>query len=169
MKAFRSVFRRLPDPRAGNARHDLCEVLFIALAATLCGAESCAEMAEFGQSKEGFLRLLLRLEHGIPSHDTFSRVFRLLEPRAFEKGFRRFIAGFAKANKLNLTGVVAVDEGFARGFRSRPAEHTVAHGQRLGGRGADLPGAAQGPRSQRVRGCAGSAGAAGPRRLHRDR
>jgi hypothetical protein len=64
MKAFTSVFRRLPDPRAGNARHDLCEVLFIALAAMLCGAESCAEMAEFGQSKEGLCQGQQAKDHG---------------------------------------------------------------------------------------------------------
>ena len=85
MGKFARVFQRLPDPRAGNARHELLDVLFVALAAVLCGAESCADMADFGQSKEGLLRLVLRLEHGIPSHDTFSRVFRLLEPEAFEK------------------------------------------------------------------------------------
>jgi predicted transposase YbfD/YdcC len=124
MKAFKRVFRGLPDPRADNARHDLLEVLFIALAATLCGADSCAEMAEFGQSKEGFLRVLLRLEHGIPSHDTFSRVFRLLEPEAFEKAFRRFITGFAKAHKLNLTGVVAVDGKALRGAFERGRQST---------------------------------------------
>jgi predicted transposase YbfD/YdcC len=127
MKAFKRVFRGLPDPRADNARHDLCEVLFIALAATLCGDESCAEMAEFGQSKEGFLRLLLRLEHGIPSHDTFSRVFRLLEPEAFEKAFRRFIEGFAKANKLTLTGVVAIDGKALRGAFERGRQSTPLH------------------------------------------
>ena len=86
MQAFKSVFQRLPDPRADNARHDLSEILFIALAAMLCGADGCEEMAEFGQSKEGLLRLLLRLEHGIPSHDTFSRVFRILQPDAFLVG-----------------------------------------------------------------------------------
>lgn len=127
MKAFTKAFRRLPDPRADNARHDLCEVLFIALAATLCGAESCAEMAEFGQSKEGFLRLLLRLEHGIPSHDTFSRVFRLLRPDAFEKAFRQFIAGFAKANKLKISGVVAVDGKALRGAFERGRQATPLH------------------------------------------
>lgn len=127
MKAFKKVFRGLPDPRADNARYDLCEVLFIALAATLCGADSCAEMAEFGQSKEGFLRVLLRLEHGIPSHDTFSRVFRLLDPEAFEKAFRRFITGFAKANKLALTGVVAVDGKALRGAFERGRRSTPLH------------------------------------------
>ena len=95
MRQFRRAFRSLPDPRAKNARHDLLEVLFIALAAVLCGAVSCSDMEEFGYSKEGLLRLVLRLEHGIPSHDTFSRVFRLLNPSAFEAVFRRFMAAFA--------------------------------------------------------------------------
>ena len=61
MGKFARVFRRLPDPRAGNARHELLEVLFVALAAVLCGAETCADMADFGRSKEGLLRLVLRL------------------------------------------------------------------------------------------------------------
>lgn len=124
MQKFSKAFRRMPDPRADNARHDLLEVLFIALAATLCGAESCSDMADFGQSKEELLRLVLRLEHGIPSHDTFSRVFRLLKPQAFERGFRRFMAAFAKANGLKLTGVVAVDGKALRGAYERGGKAT---------------------------------------------
>jgi predicted transposase YbfD/YdcC len=101
------------------------EVLVIALAAMLCGADTCSDMAEFGQAKEGLLRRFLRLEHGIPSHDTFSRVFRLLKPEAFEAAFRRFMAAFAKANRLKLSGVVAIDGkalrgAFARGQRATP-------------------------------------------------
>jgi predicted transposase YbfD/YdcC len=124
MQKFRTAFRRLPDPRADNARHDLLEVLFIALAATLCGAESCSDMADFGQSKEELLRLVLRLEHGIPSHDTFSRVFRLLKPQAFELAFRHFMAAFAKVNGLKLTGVVAVDGKALRGAYERGGKAT---------------------------------------------
>jgi predicted transposase YbfD/YdcC len=125
MGKFKKIFGRLPDPRADNARHDLVEVLVIALAAMLCGADTCSDMAEFGQAKEGLLRLFLRLEHGIPSHDTFSRVFRLLKPEAFEAAFRRFMAAFAKANQLKLSGVVAIDGkalrgAFARGQRATP-------------------------------------------------
>jgi hypothetical protein len=105
MGKFKKIFRRLADPRADNARHDLVEVLVIALAAMLCGADTCSDMAEFGQAKQGLLRLFLRLEHGIPSHDTFSRVFRLLKPEAFEAAFRRFMAAFAKANRLKISGV----------------------------------------------------------------
>jgi predicted transposase YbfD/YdcC len=124
MGKFKKVFRRLADPRAANARHDLLEVLFIALAAVLCGADSCSDMADFGQSKEGLLRLFLRLEHGIPSHDTFSRVFRLLKPQTFELAFRRFMAAFAKAHGLTLTGVVAVDGKALRGAYERGGRAT---------------------------------------------
>lgn len=124
MRHFRKAFGTLPDPRAENARHDLLEILFIALAAVLCGAVSCSDMEEFGASKEGLLRLLLRLEHGIPSHDTFSRVFRLLNPHAFETAFRRFMAAFAKANGLNLTGVVAIDGKAVRGAYERGGQAT---------------------------------------------
>lgn len=127
MENFRKAFRQLPDPRADNARHDLLEVLFIALAATLCGAESCSDMADFGQSKEELLRLFLRLEHGVPSHDTFSRVFRLLKPQAFELAFRRFMAAFAKSNGLKLTGVVAVDGKALRGAYERGGKATPLH------------------------------------------
>lgn len=124
MGKFKKLFRRLPDPRADNARHDLLEVLFIALAAMLCGADSCSDMADFGQSKEGLLRLFLRLEHGIPSHDTFSRVFRLLKPQAFELAFRRFMAAFAKTSGIKLTGVVAVDGKALRGAYERGGRAT---------------------------------------------
>jgi predicted transposase YbfD/YdcC len=124
MRQFRKTFRSLPDPRAENARHDLLEILVIALAAVLCGATSCADMEEFGHSKEGLLRLVLRLEHGIPSHDTFSRVFRLLNPCAFEAAFRGFMAAFAKANGLKLTGVVAIDGKALRGAYERGGQST---------------------------------------------
>ena len=117
----------MPDPRADNARHELLEVLFIALAATLCGAEGPSDMATFGQSKEGLLRLVLQLQHGVPSHDTFSRVFRLLDPQAFEAAFRRFMAGFAKANGLELRGVVAVDGKALRGAFERGRQSTPLH------------------------------------------
>jgi predicted transposase YbfD/YdcC len=125
MGKFRRFFRRVSDPRADNARHDLLELLVIALAAVLCGAETCSDMADFGEAKEGLLRLFLRLEHGIPSHDTFSRVFRLLEPQGFEAAFRHFMTAFARSNGLTLTGVVAIDGkalrgAFERGERSSP-------------------------------------------------
>lgn len=96
MLVFVDCFSEVEDPRAQNALHDLTELLFIALLATLAGATSCSEMADFGRYKEALLRKVLKLEHGVPSHDTFSRVFRLLEPKSFETAFRRFMAAFGK-------------------------------------------------------------------------
>lgn len=125
MGNFISIFSDVDDPRAENAWHDLSEVLFIALAAVLCGAESCSDMAEFGEAKERLLRRVLRLEHGIPSHDTFSRVFRLLDPERFEAAFRRFMVAFAKSS--GLSGVVAIDGKAVRGAFERGARTTPLH------------------------------------------
>src|SRR5215471_5350097 len=119
MRKFNKVFRDLPDPRAPNAQHDLLDILVIALAAVLCGAKGPTDMALFGRSKEKLLRQFLRLDHGIPSHDTFGRVLRALDPSAFEQGFRRFMAAFAKANGIKLTGVVALDGKALRGAYER--------------------------------------------------
>lgn len=127
MRKFRRIFRTVPDPRADNSWHDLLDVLFIAFAAVLCGAEGASDMAEFGEAKEGLLRQILRLEHGIPSHDTFSRVFRLLDPQAFEQAFRRFMSAFAKSNGLNLSGVVAIDGKALRGAYERGRSSTPLH------------------------------------------
>jgi predicted transposase YbfD/YdcC len=104
---FVECFSGLIDPRKKQAQHDLTEILFIALLATLCGATTCCDIALFGQSKEALLRTILVLENGIPSHDTFSRVFRIIDPKSFEKVFRRFTKAFATATKIK--GVIALD------------------------------------------------------------
>lgn len=125
MEKFTTCFSDLPDPRAANTLHDLTEILFIALSAVLCGAEGCTDMADFGLAKEKVLRQVLRLESGIPSHDTFSRVFRVLDPQAFETAFRRFMAGFARANSVK--GVVAIDGKAVRGAFERGRKATPLH------------------------------------------
>ena len=123
MEEFAAHFGAVPDPRAGNARHDLMELLFIALAAMLCGAEDCTDMAEFAEAKLALLRQVVKLEHGPPSHDTFSRVFRLLDPEPFEAAFARFTAAFAGA----IEGVVAIDGKALRGAYERGCKATPLH------------------------------------------
>lgn len=126
MGCFEAVFSQVEDPREANVRHRLCDVLFIALAAVLSGCETCADMAAFGQAKRPFLKEIMDLPHGTPSHDTFSRVFRLIDPTQFEPVFARFAQAFGSA----LGEVVAVDGkalrgAFLRGRRSNPL-HTVS-------------------------------------------
>ncbi|SKB40073.1 transposase family protein, partial [Sphingopyxis flava] len=88
MSWFAAAFDDLRDPRTGNARrHDLLEVLTMALTASICGAESCSDFADFAVDREDLFREFLRLENGVPSHDTFSRIFRLLDPAAFARCF----------------------------------------------------------------------------------
>jgi len=112
------LFAAVEDPRAANARHDLSEILFIAFAAVLCGAESCVDMATFGASKAELLASVLALEHGVPSHDTFSRVFSLLDPEQFETAFRGFMTRFAASisGQIGTAGqVICLDGKSLRG------------------------------------------------------
>jgi len=119
MDRFHEHFGLVPDPRAENAKHDLVEILFIAFLAVLCGATNCSEMAEFGLAKEALLRQILTLKHGIPSHDTFTRVFRMLDPTRFEEAFRRFTLDFVASVK----GVVAIDGKALRRAYERGQSH----------------------------------------------
>ncbi len=123
MEEFVACFAEIADPRQDNARHDLHELLMIALCTMLCGGEDCSDMALFGQAKEPFLRQFMRLRHGIPSHDTFSRVFRLLDPTAFEACFTRFMRRFAQT----LSRVVAIDGKTLRRSFDRAAGKSPLH------------------------------------------
>jgi predicted transposase YbfD/YdcC len=127
MRKIRHIFNTLPDPRAPNALHDLLDIIVIAMATVLCGGQGATDMEVFASSKEKLLRQFLRLEHGIPSHDTFSRVFNALDPAAFEQAFRSFMAAFAEANGIKLTGVVAVDGKAVRGAYERGRSATPLH------------------------------------------
>jgi len=107
MKSFLEVLQSVPDPRAGNVRHNLTELLVIAFLAVLCGATNCCEMAEFGRTKRRFLKRFLKLRHGTPSHDTFSNVLRALDPAALDAAFGSLTRSLMQA--LGGAGVVAID------------------------------------------------------------
>jgi predicted transposase YbfD/YdcC len=123
MEKFAACFAELDDPRGDNARHDLLEILMIAFCTVLCGGEDCSDMALFGRAKEPFLRQFLQLRHGIPSHDTFSRVFRLLDPAKFQACFLHFMEGFAEAAQ----GVIAIDGKTLRRSFDRAAARSPLH------------------------------------------
>jgi predicted transposase YbfD/YdcC len=118
-----TIFREVADPRDVNARHDLASVLFLALAATLCGAKTCVDIADFAASREEELSQIVDLPHGAPSHDTFSRVFRLLDPVELETAFGRCMAALRQALGIGAPkGVVAIDgKALRRGYEAGKA------------------------------------------------
>ncbi|MCE9564604.1 MAG: ISAs1 family transposase [Planctomycetes bacterium] len=97
-----SVYADLPDPRADTANklHALVDIVTIAVCATIGGANGWEQIAEYGRRKEAFFRQFLTLENGIPSHDTFYRVFSLLDPAAFAKRFALWMASACEATGL---------------------------------------------------------------------
>ncbi|HET8996624.1 MAG TPA: ISAs1 family transposase [Acetobacteraceae bacterium] len=106
MDSFSTCWDELEDPRTGNAQlHDFHDLLMIALCTVLCGGQTATDMALFARAKETYLRGFLKLPAGLPSHDTFSRLFRLLDPVKFSAWFQRFTAAFG----AQLRGVIAVD------------------------------------------------------------
>jgi predicted transposase YbfD/YdcC len=92
--ALTTVFADLPDPRreTTNKLHRLTDILVIATCAVIAGADGWDQVAEYGRRKEPFFRRFLALPNGIPSHDTFNRVFAALDPEAFADRFGRWAA-----------------------------------------------------------------------------
>ncbi|MGA3006247.1 MAG: ISAs1 family transposase [Acetobacteraceae bacterium] len=124
MDQFVACFEGLKDPRTGNAGlHDLHELLFIALCTVLSGGQGATDMARFAAAKEPFLRGFLKLENGLPSHDTFSRLFRLLDPEQFRTVFQRFMTRFAET----VQGVVAIDGKVLRRSFDRASDKSALH------------------------------------------
>jgi predicted transposase YbfD/YdcC len=116
-------FHDLPDPRINRTKlHNLMDILAIAMLAVICGAEGFVQIELFGKSKLAWLKTFLKLPHGIPSHDTFGRVFAALDPEAFDgKTLRRsfqaaggraavhMISAWCQSNRMVL-GQLATDE-----------------------------------------------------------
>jgi hypothetical protein len=98
LEQFGACWEGLGDPRSGNAAlHDFRELLMIALCCVLCGGQGAVDMALFAEAKEPFLRSFHNLANGLPSHDTFSRLFRNLDPDQFRDSFQRFMAQFSES------------------------------------------------------------------------
>jgi predicted transposase YbfD/YdcC len=89
-------FAKLPDPRVRRRRrHRLIDIIVIAICGIICGADDWQEIELFGRQREAWLRRFLRLANGIPSHDTFERVFDRLDPVAFQACFQQWVQTLA--------------------------------------------------------------------------
>lgn len=115
IRPFDEFFSQVPDPRNGNAkRHYLSDIIGLCVIALLCRVEGWEQVEMFGKGKEKFLRQILHLPHGIPSHDTLERVFRRIDPPKLEDCFR----AWALSLRAKLGGeVIAIDGKSLRGTR----------------------------------------------------
>jgi len=121
-------FSHIDDPRSDSGkRHDLMEIISIAICAVICGAEGWSDVELFGRSKHEWLKRFLKLPNGIPSHDTFGRVFSLIDPCQFQKCFADWVRG---VSELTRGEVVAIDGKTLRrsydSSRGRAAIHMVS-------------------------------------------
>lgn len=119
------AFGDLPDPRARNVTHRLHDMIVIAACAVICGAGGWAEVEVFGNSKLAWFKTFLDLPHGVPSHDTFGRVFARLDPDAFERRFVGWVTALAGTSGGKL---IAVDgKSIRRSFEHAWDASGMAH------------------------------------------
>lgn len=118
-------FAALPDPRIDRTkRHDLMEILVIAICGVICGADDWVSIQQFGEEKLDWFRTFLKLPNGIPSHDTFGRVFAALDPIAFGECFASWVAGLAETTDGE---VVAIDGKTLRRSFDRASSKAAIH------------------------------------------
>jgi predicted transposase YbfD/YdcC len=121
---FFNCFGQVEDPRMDRQKkHKLLDIIAIAVCAGIAGADGWAAVEVFGKSKEAWLRTFLDLENGIPSHDTFGRVFSLLAPEAFQQAFQDWV----RAIQGRVKGLVAIDGKTVRGSHDRANGKEAIH------------------------------------------
>lgn len=123
--SLEECFSDLPDPRVqGRCDHKLMDILIIAVCAALCGADSWVGVETVARAKEAWFREFLKLENGIPSHDTFGDVFAKIDSEAFQTCFMRWVESVFRVTKGE---VVALDGKTLRGSHKRGAGKEAIH------------------------------------------
>lgn len=116
----------IPDPRIERSRrHNLLDILVISVCAVICGAEGWTDIEDFGISKESWFKEFLELPSGIPSHDTFRRVFLILDPVVFQTCFMEWIRSVNK--ELFKKDIISIDGKTLRGSLDRANEKSALH------------------------------------------
>lgn len=125
--AIGPYFADIHDPRVDRTKdHTLLDIIIIAICAVICGADSWVEVEEFGTSKRAWLATILDLPNGIPSHDTFGRVFARIDPTQFQHSFLAWVQALQQVQ----ADVIAIDGKTHRGShdqsRGKAALHLVS-------------------------------------------
>lgn len=124
VRDLETIFRQVEDPRMERTkRHRLGDIIMLAICGVLCGAEGWVEIEEFGKAKQAWFTELLDLPNGIPSHDTFGRVFALIDPKQFEASFVQWVQGISQTVK----GVIAIDGKTLRRSHDHGADKKALH------------------------------------------
>jgi predicted transposase YbfD/YdcC len=118
-------FKDIPDPRINRRKlHSLLDIIVISVCAIICGAKGFKEIELFGKERIQWLKQFLELKNGIPSHDTFGRVFAMLNPKVFEK---QFMAWVEKIRVPQHNEVIAIDGKTARRSFDTKADRSAIH------------------------------------------
>jgi predicted transposase YbfD/YdcC len=124
LRALETIFAQVEDPRVERTkRHRLRDIIILAICGVICGAEGWVEIEEFGKAKEAWFTDLLGLPNGIPSHDTFGRVFAHIDPKQFEASFFEWVQGISKT----VQGVIAIDGKTLRRSHDHAAGKKALH------------------------------------------
>lgn len=123
MKSPIDYFSEIEDPRVERTKeHLLTDIIFITIAAVICGAETWNDIANYGKSKSTWLKEFLQLKNGIPSHDTFNRVYSAIEPRQFETCFLNWVKA---VSNITEGEVVSIDGKTIRGSRHNGGKSVI--------------------------------------------
>lgn len=121
---FLECFGQLEDPRMNRRKqHNLLDIVAITVCAVIAGADGWVDVEIFGKAKQAWLRTFLKLPNGIPSHDTFGRVFSLLDPVEFQEAFQMWVC----AIQDRVKGIVAIDGKTARRSHDRAKGKKAIH------------------------------------------
>jgi predicted transposase YbfD/YdcC len=162
-------FATIEDPRRGRVSYDLGEMLVIVTCALFAQVETFVDIADWARTRESWFRRFLRLENGLPSHDTLNRVFRLLDPKAFESVFRCWVS-----DVMTTFAHVAIDGKTLRGSGKKAPVHLVSAfatdlglvlgQQRVADKGSELAAIPELLRALELKGCLVSLDALGCQR-----
>jgi len=126
LDGFLRFFGDLPDPRGCNIIHQLSDVLVLAFCAVICGADGWVEVETFCNAKLTWFKTFLELPGGVPSHDTFGRVFSVLDPDAFEARFTAWMRTLAAGGKLIAIDGKSIRRSFAHAWDKSGMAHMVS-------------------------------------------